>query len=335
MTMTSIGDLAQSLVLRARAADLKRATAILTSELASGRISDIAGRLAGDLTHLTDIDRNLGRLDGYAVAAREAALLAGSAQAGVTRLHDLGTGLGTDLLDIAPTSPAVTRTHAAARARGDLADAIAALNLRGGGRSVFGGAATDRPPLGTADTLLAGLKSAIAGADTVAGIRQAAQDWFDDPGGFRAALYQGSDQALAPIRIGRGETVSLTLRADDPVFRDLLRETALAALATDPDLGLDATAEAALLRGAGEGLLTAGNRLTGLGADLGRAEARIDETATRNAAARAGLDLARNEVLAADPYDTATRLQEVQFQLESLYAVTARSSRLSLLSFLP
>lgn len=334
MTLTSIGDLAQNLVLRNRSAQLRRDLGTLTDELSSGRTADITARLGGDFSHLSDIDRSLRHLDGYGVATGEARLFAGAAQASLSRLHDMTAALATTLVRIDRSSLPVSRDQAVLQARTGLEDALGALNINVGGRHLFAGTATDRAPLVSAEVLLAGLKSALTGAVTVTDLQQAAQDWFDDPAGFRATVYQGSAQTLAPVRIGASESVSLSLRADDPAFRDILRAMALAALADDPDLGLDATGQSTLLRAGGEALLTGQARITGLQADLGFAEARIDEVATRNASARTGLEYARGELLAADPYDTASRLQDVQFQLESLYAVTVRNAQLSLLRFL-
>ncbi|WP_171097850.1 transglycosylase SLT domain-containing protein [Ruegeria sp. HKCCD7255] len=69
-------------------------------------------------------------------------------------------------------------------------------------------------------------------------------------------------------------------------------------------------------------------------AQLGAAEARIEQAATRNAAAMTSIEFARNQLIAADPYETATQLQTVQFQLESHYSVTVRNAGLSLVNFL-
>jgi flagellar hook-associated protein 3 FlgL len=334
MTMTSIGDLARGLMLRSHGARLKQMQAVLTAELASGQVADVAARLGGDLSHLSDIDRSLRRLEGYSVAMGEARLMAGSTQAGLATVQDATSELGAALLSISGTSPTALREHAATQARSVLSVVVGALNTRAAGRSLFAGVATDRAALAPAGTILAELKAAVAGAGDATAIAAAAAAWFDDPAGFGASVYGGSDRSLAPVRIGEGTEVAPTLRADDPVFRDTLRHVALAALATDPDLGLDGAGQALLLRGAGDGLLAGDERITGLRAALGFTEARIEEAETRNAAARTGLDYARGELLAADPYDTATRLQEVQFRLESLYSVTVRASRLSLTEFM-
>lgn len=334
MAVTSIGDLAHSLVLRTRGAALKRRQDILTAELASGQVSDPAARLGGDLARLTDIDRTLRRLDGFAVTTGEAALFAAAAQAGLERMQDSSTDLATALIQIGPTGLAASRNQAIGQARDELATVIGALNTRAAGRSLFAGTATDTTPLASSDAILSGLRDAVAGAASVTDIVQAATDWFDDPSGFRATIYSGSDDPLAPMPIGNGEAISLSLRADDPAFRAVLRDTALAALAAEPALGLDEDGQSALLRGAGERLLGQQETLTDLRADLGHAEARIEEAIARNSAARTGLEYARGELLSADPYETATRLQEVQMQLESLYSVTVRSANLSLVKFL-
>lgn len=335
MTMTSIGDLAQGMMLRTQGARLRQMQAVLSAELASGQVADVSARLGGDLSHLADIDRNLRQLEGYAVAMGEAKLLAGSAQAGLAVLQDAVLGLGNALLPVSGSSPAPLRNAAAEQAKTVLSVVVGALNGRAAGRSLFAGIATDSAALAPADTLLGELKAALAGSTgDGAAIAAAAAAWFDDPAGFGASVYGGSDRSLAPVRIGAGTEVAPSLRADDPVFRDTLRHVALAALATDPDLGLDGAGQAVLLRGAGDGLLADDVRITGLRASLGFAESRIEEAETRNAAARTGLDYARAELLSADPFETASRLQEVQFHLESLYSVIVRAARLSLTSFL-
>ena len=62
--------------------------------------------------------------------------------------------------------------------------------------------------------------------------------------------------------------------------------------------------------------------------------ARLDRIATRNAAEVTSLTMAKNTLLEADPFEAATKLEEAQFQLQSLYTVTVRSSELSLVNFL-
>ncbi|WP_424985705.1 flagellin [Microbulbifer sp. S227A] len=335
MNMTSIGDLANSILLRQRSAQLTQEISTLTQELTSGQVSDVSGRLGSDYSYLTDIDRNLARLDGYNVSAREAAMFSGAAQTSLERVHDLSATLSDALITVDEISSTEQRTHMSEVAESSLASAISALNASVGGRSLFGGTATDRPPLGSADTLISELQALVGGLTTSADIEAAVETWFSDPAGFDAIMYEGSQDVLAPIQIGAGEEVSLTLTARDPAIRDTLRDMALTALAADPTLGFDREVQDDLFRAAGNGMLADQDALTGIRADLGFAEGRIEEISARNLAARTSLEFSRAALLEADPFETATRLEEAQFQLESLYTVTVRSANLSLLNFLP
>ncbi len=334
MNMTSIGDMAHSFMLRSRSAALKSSMTTLTDELASGQASNIRERLGGDYSYLSEIDYNLSRLGGFSVAAKEASLFTSAGQLGLARMQDVAATLGAGLLEINPISIDTVRLHTREQARLGLDTVLAALNGSAGGRSLFAGTATDVSPMDSTATLVAALKSEVSGMVFTSQILQAVDDWFSDGGGFKTTMYSGSDQPLAPIQVGKNEQVTLSLRADNPEFRKMLRNVALVILATDPDLNLDVDAQNALLHIAGEGLLNSETGLTGLRADMGYTEARIEDASSRNAAALTSLAISRNELLRADPFETASHLEEVQFQLESLYAVTVRASRLNLLSFL-
>lgn len=334
MNMTSIGDMAQGLMLRTRSAALRSSMMTLTDELATGRTSDIASRLGGDYSYLAEIDHNLSRLGGYAMAAREASLFTDAAQLGLERMHGVATSLGVDILAINPTNFETARLNAGLQARAGLDTILAALNGSAGGRTLFAGVATDTSPMASTNTLMTALKNEVSGMTVTSQILQAVDDWFATGGGFKAVMYTGSDQPLAPIQVGANQHVTLSLQADDPEFRSLLQNAAVAVLAVDPDLGLDVDAQNALLHIAGEGLLNNDHDLTAMRADMGFAQARIEEASSRTGAAHTSLEYAKNELLEADPFETASRLEQVQFQLESLYAVTVRTSRLSLLRFL-
>ncbi len=89
-----------------------------------------------------------------------------------------------------------------------------------------------------------------------------------------------------------------------------------------------------LARRAGLNLLENKTDLTNVAARLGVLEAQIDTAATRNSNEASALQIARSGITEADPYETATRLDETEAQLERIYALTARLSRLSLLDYL-
>lgn len=334
MTMISIGDLAQNLVLRHRGSALQTSIATLTQELASGTVKDVSARLGGDHSYLADVERRLTKLDGFDTATSEARLFAETAQAALEQLQDTTAKFGTDLLSSVPTTIMTILDQSAERAGRELEAAISLLNGGVAGQNLFGGTATDRAPLADAGALLDGLRIAVSGAATAEDIRIAADTWFADPAGFESQIYQGSATSRAAVNVGAGQQVDLSLRADNAMFRETLKALGLAALSNDVSLGLDATAQNELLRDSGETMLSVQSDLSGVRSGLGDSQARIDETAVRNAAERSALTLARNTLLEADPYETAVRLTDAQFRLESLYTATVRTAQLSLVRFL-
>lgn len=334
MTSISIGDLAHSLLLKTRSAELKNSISTLTHELSSGRVSDPGLRLGGDLAYLADIERNMSRLDAYSVAAAEARMFGDAAQTNLNRVQTITTELGNDLLASTPSHLDTALVHLSDKSLQDLGVVVSVLNTDVAGRNLFGGVETGHAPLAPVNDLLAAVETVVSGLTTATDIHAAATAWFDDPAGFSAVIYSGSDTSLAPVRIGPGEEAAMPLRADDPAIRDILMDLTLSALAADPALGLDLETQNELMRLTGEGLLTSQQGLSGLRADLGFTQARIEEATARNVAAQSALEIARNTLLEADPYETAIRLEDAQFQLESLYSATVRISRLSLVNFL-
>lgn len=334
MSMNVFGDMAQTQVLSRRHVELKQRISELTQELTTGRVSNVSNRLAGDFSALNDIERNTRLFQGYRTATAEAATFARSMQTVLENIQSTASALGSQLLTSGASNIPQVVESSSRQAVGQLDRLVSSLNTQVAGRVLFGGIATDRAPLIDAQSLLDELGAAIGAATGVADIQTAARDWFTDPSGFSAIAYQGANSGPAALQLGDGEDVSIDVRADNGTFRDLLRDTALAALASDPALDLSSQDRAALISSSGQGLLATGDGLTALRAAVGAVEERIDRSASRNEAAMTGVELAKNALLGVDPYEAATRLEEVQFQLESLYSITVRASQLSLLNYM-
>ncbi|NOD65489.1 MULTISPECIES: flagellin [unclassified Ruegeria] len=334
MTLTSIGDLARGMTLRTRATDIKTQIETFSFEMSTGQVQDISGRLGGDYSQLLDLDRSLARLDAFGIATSEAALFTDAMQLSLQTFGDSVGDMTASLLAFGTANQPVNHEQASVQAKNELDTMISALNTRVGGRSLFSGTATDVSPLPSSDDLLAALRPQLTGLVTVADIRLAADTWFNDPAGFDAVFYQGANSALSPMQISENESVTLPFTATDPAFKAALQDVAVAALATDSTLALSPDQRTTLFTQLGVDLANAQDATVQLRAEVGTAEARIEEAATRNSAARTSLEFSRNELIAADPYETAAKLQTVQFQLESLYSVTVRNANLSLVNFL-
>ncbi|QYX57078.1 flagellar biosynthesis protein FlgL [Roseovarius sp. SCSIO 43702] len=334
MTFTSIGDLSQAMLTNRRNTSLKLRMNTLTQELSSGRTSDVARHLSGNLTRLGDIENRITTLTALRDTTREAETLTAGMQRALTPLRETATSVASAAFLVTGGAAHHQRAAAATMARGAIDDIVAALNLDIAGRALFAGAESGGRAVSGADALVAAARSAISGVTDTAGFDNALDGFFGPGGTFETSIYTGSTADAAPIRLGEGQSVQLGLRADDPAIRDLLRNMLSVALADAPEAILDHDSRARIVASAGEGLLADADTVIRLQSDLGYSEARIEEASVRVGAEIASLEMARNEMLGADPFDTASELEQVRFQLETLYAVTARTARLNLMSFL-
>lgn len=329
MTFVSLGDLARSLATNRQSAALRTDLQRLTQELASGQRSD-----PGDPRALSGIVHRTAVLESHVAALRETAAFFSAAQTSIGYVADRAGDLGRQVVTIGSTAPGSTVLRTAEAARQALDDMMATLNTSQGGRALFSGTETTEAPLIRADDLLAQLAPVIAGAATATDLYTRIDTWFADPAGFRSLAYRGGDDDLAPFDLGDGAVVTQGLRADDPAFVAILRDTAAIVLANSPAAPMPTAERAALQMQAGEGLIGRSGDLVTLQESLGAGQERIDRQQARLAAEIGGLQATRNDILSADPFETALALQEVQSRLEAFYAATARSSRLGLAAFL-
>ncbi|OUS23129.1 hypothetical protein DI396_15950 [Litorivita pollutaquae] len=337
MSQMTIGDMAAHFMLRRQNVDIKQNLTQLTEELASGRTADVSEHLGGNYSYLNEIERGMTLLKGYETATGEAGIFTGAMQASLETVQEQTSDLAADLVMVSSSSIPSVLTSASGDARTQLQSIVSALNTNVAGRALFSGVEVDKSPLISGDEILDELRSALtmAGAVTVGDIDTVLDDYFDTPGGgFETSAYQGATTSMSPFLLGEGESVNLDLRADAQGFRDLLKSTAKAALASDTTLGYPSTTQLDLLRMSGEELLTAQSGLTAIRSDLGYAEARIEESKVRVASEKSSLEYARGELIGIDPYETATKLENAQHQLETLYTLTVRMSRLSLMDYM-
>ncbi|WP_334195223.1 flagellin [Pararhodobacter sp.] len=332
MTRISVGDASLTNILARQGADLRGQVQRASQEVATGRHSDLGAALRGDFSPLLAIDASLARLSAYKSNTAGAAFQAAAQQSAISGLSDLATGISTTLLGAKNYSTPAQIATLAADAKGRLASAIGLLNTQASGRAVFSGVATGTVPLDSVDDMLTALQTAAAGATTAGQVTAAVNGWFADPLGF-GAFYQGGGP-LSPVPIAAGEAADLTTTAMDPALRDTLAGFAMAALVDQGVLAGDATERGRLLQQAGQQLVSTEDARTTLAARIGTVEARIEAARTRNSAEESALGILRSEIGSVDPYEAGTRLEAIQSQLESLYLVTARVSRLNLAEYL-
>ncbi|EEX12761.1 flagellar hook-associated protein [Citreicella sp. SE45] len=333
--MDTVGDLARTLVLRTHQTRLNQEMDRLGVEIASGFVRDPASHLGGDITGLLAIDRTLAQLETYRVNTTEASFLTGTMQNALEEIQIRAENVSQVLLSVELTPNDEMLNTMSSEAESALNQMLNGLNRSVGGRFLFSGTATDGRAVIDSDTMLNELRTTLAGQTDVAGVEAALDAWFDTAGGgFETTGYLGSTTSLAPMRLSKTESANVDIRADDQVFRDTMKALAKAALATDSSLALPENVKVELIGNAALDLQTAQAHMVELRSGLGALQQRIEETATRNSAERAATTIARVELVGTDQFETATRYENTRAQLESLYAITVRSSRMSLVGFL-
>lgn len=330
----SSGDLAQSFSMQTRNTALKQDIQRLTEELSSGRIADVRQAVGGNTAYVNDLERSLAKLDGYSLATVEAGQLADGMQTALSRIGTLNIDFRSTLLGSSNSGLDLDAQNVLSEARSTLDGVIGALNTSIAGRMIFAGTSTETRPVASSETLRTSLSAAVAGAGSVDDILAAAQNWFDDPAGYGTIGYLGSNTALSPITLSDTETTQIDVRGDNPKVQDMLRHLAIISLADDPALGLSQVQQKELIQKTTGGVFAAVDAMTSLQAEVGLSEHRIEAASVRQSAERSSLEIARSNLLSSDPFQTATELEQVQFQLQSLYAITSRMSQLSLVNFL-
>lgn len=332
MTRISVGDASMTNILARQGSDLRAQVQRAAQEVTTGRHTDIGKAMRGDVAPLLAVDASLARLAAYRTSTTDAAFQAAAQQSAVSGLSQLAAGITMTLMGARDVQTPAQVNATAAEARGRLASAMGLINTQASGRAVFSGVATDTVPLGSAEDMLAALETAAAGALTAGDVETAVNGWFSDPLGF-GLFYQGG-AALSAAPVAPGETADLSTTAMDPAIRDTLAGFAMAALIDRGVLAGNAEERARLAQTAGQTLLRTEDARITLSARIGTVEARIEAARTRNAAEETSLGILRADIGSVDPYEAATRLEAVRAQLESLYLVTARVSRLSLTEYL-
>ncbi|WP_323765195.1 flagellin [Marinovum sp.] len=313
-------------------------------ELATGVKSDIYKSLGTGASEALALNASRAR-DSAQIAANS--LLAG-------RLDSMSTALDTMRGSVQPALElALTNSQASGptaeglqrQAREALNTMVSQANVTHAGMALFAGTAveaqsltpweapspaTGESPASVVATLIAGgLETA---ADATARIAEIDALFDNDDGSFDA-LFGTSGGTGTTLGIGDGETLQLSVQANDPAFRNVLQGLAMLA-ATDVSEIADPGAYAAWVGTAtsrlSEGMAGLLDSQTGLDAASGRIEAvntRMEDRATVYATRI-------DDLVGVDSYEAATEITALETQLQASYAVTARLSQLSFLNFM-
>lgn len=334
MALTSLGDGSRYFLMRKQGAALRQQLSTLTRELSSGRVSDPVAALGRDTARLSTNRSDHAAAEAYRQATIETGQTLALMQSALGEVDATREALAGQFVLLGDAAAPGALSNAGASAAQGFESAAAALNQRMGGRAMFAGRDSGGVALAPARDMLDAIRAGLSPSADAGEIRAAVERYFHAPGGgFESDGYRGDAAGHAERRLGPDERVRLPVRADDRGLRDVLGALALATLAGEAET-LDVSARASLIREAGTALLSAAQALAEARAGIGAAEAATEAAGARHAARATALGIMQNQMTAADPYETATALQEVQLQLETHYTLTARLSELSLTRYL-
>ncbi|MEL6768705.1 MAG: hypothetical protein AAFP17_16100 [Pseudomonadota bacterium] len=317
---------ASALALRA---ELER----LQTETVTGRAADAPVALDGRTAEAQRLEGALSALEGYGEAAALVAARAETQQAALGGIRDVVEELVSALQSAASAGSGTGLAVAAPAAENALDVLVTALNTRFAGRALFSGDAGDRSALVQPETIAAAAATAAGAAPDAEAADAAVRALFDTPGGdFDTVFYTGGTGNGPATAIAEGETVRLTLRADDPVFRNLLRETT-AALSAATGSGTFEERRA-LVEESALGLRTALEGLARNAGALGVTEQRIETARAANATEQTQLNRALGALTGRDQFEAASTLTATEDALEALFVTTARISALTLTNFI-
>lgn len=336
MTIASVSDLSQSLQLRRDNASLRASLLEATRELSTGRRDNLLDRFAGDFAPLSDIEVGLKRAESFLNNISEQRLRYGAAQSALGTVREISEQIAGSLILVQETADADLVRNAGRDALARFETVVATLNTSVAGATLFAGVASDGPALAQAETILSALEAEIAaaGAATSDDVATVVSTWFAAGGGFDTVAYLGGSRASNGLPVSETSEANPLSTAADPAMRDVLGALAMSALVGRGTLDGDPDEQARLARASGLKVMTADEGLVELMADIGTQEGRVARAEVETRARREALEMARNDLIGVDPYDAATRLRATETQLESLYAMTARLSRLSLTAYL-
>lgn len=318
--------------LTASAADLKTRAEQARTEMVTGRIADLKVELGSTIGDVHLLGKAISDVRSRQDAAARALGRAQSSQIALNLATDGVETLGADLFGAVGQNNEPSINIAGTQARLQLDAAVSAFNTRYEGRSLFAGDASNQPTLASADTLLTDVRAIFAGAADNAQLQADLDAYFNDPaGGFATNIYTGGAGEAARTEIADGELVSYSAKADEQGVRDLLRNLAVVVVADEQTGFVDRNQ--ALSTAAG-GLIQSSSDIVAIRARIGAAEERIAAADDRLEAEATAYSLTYNEHTARDPYEAATRLEQIESQLQASYIVTSRISLLSLANYL-
>lgn len=314
---------------------VKRSLMQLSQELTTGVTSDVRSTLRNDLTHQMDWEHRLLANSVQDKTLSEALVKIQAKQSVFGSINDTIVSFANSVETTGIGSAVASTNVLSKNAKTLLEQVVSQLNTRAAGQTLFAGTDTDLVSMASVEDTMTSVKASIGPVATVDDVVQGVKDWMNDPvAGYQAIAYLGSTDDPSPIRLTSNRTISETSKADHEALQAVVENLILATLSSDETFAPSEIIQVDLLQTSSNGLRSADASLIELRASLGFVEAELERQKVKTSAETSTLEQLRANVLGIDEYEVASKLQETELQLEKIYAMTARSARMSLLEYL-
>ena len=335
MSFSPIGDLANSLLLSQASINAKRNLARLSQELTTGVTTDVRGKLRNDLSQQSDWQNGISKNKVLDNTLSEALTKIKAKQSALEAISETSVALANNISVALSANASEALAALSHESQNGFEQTLAQLNTRVLQQNLFSGQAQHANTMASADEILASVKSFVGVASSATDLAQSVQTWMNDPAnGYNAIAYLGSEVANSPIRLSNDRLITEESSANSKPIKSMIENLILASLSKDDDVLASKAQRVELLKTASDGLRTAESQMTVLRAEIGFVEAELSKEKVMVGASTATYERLRAEILGIDEYGTASKLQATELQIEKIYAMTARSARMSLLEYI-
>ncbi|MEM9059611.1 MAG: hypothetical protein AAGD13_04040 [Pseudomonadota bacterium] len=316
-------------------ASLRERADAVRVQAVTGRFDDVTRELDGNVDGLMQIEKSISDLQTYNEAIALSEARANVTQSALEQMRNVAQSLA-DTVDLLRTN-GTTRDFEAvsATAREDLGSVVSGINAQFAGRPLFSGddgsgsAITDSA---TIQTL--GVPFLEAQPDAATAYANIMSEFVNPGTTFDTSIYQGGAGDAPQSEVGPGERVDYAVKATEDPLRSILANVVALGAAFDTTNGIPDAQRRQIVEMASEGLRSDISNIIAIQSRVGSAEERIANVKARNAASEASLTIAFNNLAGVDQVESTLELTELERQLETAFATTARLSNLSLVNFL-
>lgn len=326
----------------------------LTAEASSGLQVNPAGSMGNNASLLYSLQMQADQQNTLQTTATNAGNQLTAMQTAMTSIASAVQSISS----AAQTANSQTYSVVAGQATTTMEQVLDLLNTQYDGNALFAGDATENPPMQSAtapDGPLAAVNSVLSAAVAANGGQPLTsanvQSLLTGPNGlssifnntnsnpalnYNSAFYTSPDDGNSTqLLIGANQTVSYSVKGDQPAFTNLMQGLSMLTLLGAPSTQLDSTAQSAILTQA-QGLISqAQGQLTEQQGQLGAVQAQVTQVATAQQTAASNTTQQIATLEDANQTTVATQMSALQSQLEASYQVTADLSQLTLSHYLP